>query len=271
MLGTRYEEHKKSSDNIPFKLFTNLERPSPNYAFESNWHENIEIQFCIDGEGYVLLDGRTVNISKNDIVVVDSNVLHYTGSNSYIKYSCIILDYDFCLQAGINPSLLSFVPIFKDKVISQVFESICDIYSENDDFCKIAKLQKLLLEILITLREKYTKENKELPTKSNSYKTVKNAIKYIRKNYNSHLSLEEIAKNVFIDKYSLSRNFKKFTGLTVVEYINSYRCNKAAELISEGESIETSALSCGFNNLSFFSKTFKKHMGLLPSQYKKNK
>lgn len=79
-----------------------------------------------------------------------------------------------------------------------------------------------------------------------------------------------ISKNVYIDKYSLSRNFKSLTGQTVFQYINNYRCSKVTELIINGMPINEAAKMCGFNNMSFFSRTFKKAKGKLPSECKKH-
>lgn len=269
MLGTRYEEHISFDNNIPFKLFADIERPSTKYSFESNWHDNLEIQLCTDGEGYVLLDGNKIDITKNDIVIVNSNVLHFTSTNSKIKYTCLILDQKFCRESGIEPSKLFFKEFFNNNLFVDKINEIVSVYTNDFDICRTAKLRKLILDLLIILREEYTDINIDIPTKSGSYKTVRNAILYIRNNYSAPLSLEVIAKNVFVDKYTLSRLFKKLTGQTVVEYINCHRCNKAAQMIVEGESIESAAYACGFNNKSFFTKTFKKYMGNLPSHYKK--
>ena len=104
--------------------------------------------------------------------------------------------------------------------------------------------------------------------KSKGYEKVKLTIMYIRENYNSKITLEQIARFVLCDKYTLCKEFKKFTGQTVFENLNNYRCLKAAQYLSEGITVTQAASLCGFENFSFFSKTFKKHIGTLPSKYK---
>ena len=98
---------------------------------------------------------------------------------------------------------------------------------------------------------------------------VKMTIKYIRDNYSNKLLLEQIATNVYTDKYSLTREFKKVTNQTIVNYINSLRCKKASEMIKDGERVSEAARKNGFTNMSYFTKTFKQYMGVLPSEYKK--
>ena len=100
MIGTRHEEYKQRTDGLPFVLNADLKRSSYNFSKENNWHENIEIQLCTNGCGTVILDGEKYSFCKNDIVVVNSNVIHYTGTDCDLTYDCIIISTDFCNQSG---------------------------------------------------------------------------------------------------------------------------------------------------------------------------
>lgn len=95
-------------------------------------------------------------------------------------------------------------------------------------------------------------------------------MRYIRGYYNRKLTLDEIAQAIYVDKYALCRDFKRLSGQTIVQYTNSYRCQQAAEHIANGCTVAEAAEQCGFDNISFFIKTFKKYMGMLPSSYKKH-
>lgn len=122
--------------------------------------------------------------------------------------------------------------------------------------------------MLIELREHHTLSEKVYTTQKRSFDAVKCTIKFIRTNYERKISLDEAAKNAFMNKYTLSCEFKKLTSQTIVQYINSYRCKKAAEYITSGTSVSEAARLCGFTNMSFFTKTFKRYMGAMPSEYK---
>lgn len=63
--------------------------------------------------------------------------------------------------------------------------------------------------------------------------------------------------------------FKKYTGKTPVEYINSVRVEKAAELLGIGYSVTKAAASSGFGDPFYFSKVFKKIKGVSPKDYRK--
>ena len=83
------------------------------------------------------------------------------------------------------------------------------------------------------------------------------------------ITLDDISKAVLFDKFALCREFKKTTGQTIVENLNNYRCIKAIEYLSAEYTVAQTAAFCGFDNLSFFTKTFKRFIGKLPSDYKK--
>lgn len=266
MVTTRHEEYKYN--NLPFILNADLERTYYKRSAESNWHENLEIQFCTKGSGTVLLDGEKYDFQKDDIIVVNSNIIHYTGTDTKLTYSCIIVSNDFCQQMGIDPRKLTFSPRVKNQNIVDQFCALKKIYMNPDIPFRTAKLNEIVLKILIELADNHITK-----TKSNSniknFETVKSVITYIRKNYNKKITLDEISKVVLCDKYALCREFKRLTGQTIIENLNNYRCINAMGFLNEGYTVAKTAELCGFDNLSFFTKTFKKYIGKLPSEYKK--
>ena len=139
-------------------------------------------------------------------------------------------------------------------------------YNDTDNIYRVPKLIKTVIEILIELCENHT-TTKDRKT-SKSFKPIKKAIKFIRENYEKKLTLDMIAQNSLIDKYTLSKEFKKVTNHTVIQYINSHRCKKAANYISSGMTVSEAAKLCGFTNMSFFTKTFKTYIGTMPHTYK---
>ena len=267
MLENRYEEYVSFSAKLPFIFSPKLTRSREIHSHEANWHENIEIQICDKGNGTVLLDGTALSVSEGDAVVVNSNVIHHTGSSEQIVYSCLIIDQQFCLDADIDPSALRFQSLIRDSRITDIFTEIGRVYSSSET-CRIARLRSLLLSLLIILREEYSTEQLRHGITDSAHKNVKNAINYIRKHYSEKIYLDGISKNIFVDKYVLSRQFKKIIGQTLVEYINAYRIKQASALLREGRTASEAAIMCGFNNQSFFCKTFKKYTGLSPIEFK---
>ena len=269
MENYRYEDYSQIKERTPCVVNSDIIRTKHKLSDTANWHNNIEIQICCEGSGYVILNGARSEIGVGDIVAVNCNTIHFTGTDDYIKYHCIIIDNDFCRNSGIDCADIQFENIFKNRKIENSITETVETYKNSDDICYKAKLQRLILEILIEMRLHHTESTSLSKYDTKYFKEVKEAILYIQSNYKKKITLEDLSKAMYIDKYTLSKKFKAFTGITIVDYINDYRCKMALSMIQKGEQINSAARNCGFNNISFFTKTFKRHIGNLPSFYKK--
>ena len=265
-MNLRYEEYTDIQRQLPFVLNKNIKRTASLRSESQNWHENIEIQFCKEGNGFVLIDGKCHAFSRGDIALIDSDAIHYTFSDTNMSYSCIIVSTDFCKQMGIDHHKLSFVPLLQNEKLSGLFEGICNIY-ENESSLRLAKLNHLLLEMLIDIVNGYSSTKDMANMEQKELEITKKVLLYIRENYQTKITLDSIAKHVLTDKYTLCKIFKKSTGQTIFENIHAYRCMRAAEYIRDEKNVCEAASLCCFENNSFFTKTFKNHMGVLPSKY----
>ena len=143
---------------------------------------------------------------------------------------------------------------------------LSEVYS-SDTPLKTARLHSALLDILIELCEKHS-STLNVTHGTKALEKTKQAIDFIRIHYGKCILLSDIAKGIGTDKYALCRDFKSITGQTITEYLNRYRCQIAAEYIQNGTNVSESAYLCGFSNLSYFTRTFKRFMGALPSDYR---
>lgn len=277
-MNTRYDvyEQYKNKENLedsPCVIYDKIRKEHHNCGTCANWHENLEIQLCIGGEGYVLIGGERYDMEENRMVIVNTNQIHYTGTETELTYYPMILDTEFCKRADIDCSSLDFAPTIDSKMAVNLFNEVVNLYYADGIPFKKAKLQAALLNLLIELIEHHVAPGNTALKANNesglSFSQVKNAIRFIREHYAEKLTLERIAKNSLTDKYSLSRKFKELTGQTVVQFISAYRCERTKELIRDGMPISEAAAQCGFNNMSFFTKIFKKYTARLPSDYKR--
>lgn len=273
-MKTRYDDYSfyKSTSgsikNLPCMIFQNIVRTLEHQSDRANWHEELELQYIICGEGYALIDGEKYNITSGDIVIANSNSVHYTGTDTKIEYTALIINSDFCKNSEIDYSNLIFKTIIKEDYLIKLFNNVVKIYNDDNQNYVKAKLQASLLHLLIEICENHLSTKINDFKHTDSYKQVKTTICYIRKNYNNKITLELLSSNIYTNKYSLSRKFKAITGQTIVEYINNYRCERAKDFLRNGLSVNETAHICGFNNISFFIKTFKNFTGHLPTYYK---
>lgn len=98
---------------------------------------------------------------------------------------------------------------------------------------------------------------------------LKTVLDYISHHYAEDLSVAGLAELCYFSEYHFMRFFKKYIGMSCLEYIKSLRLEKAAELFAQGNTstLEVS-LSVGFRNLSYFHREFKKKYGVTPKKFR---
>lgn len=104
-------------------------------------------------------------------------------------------------------------------------------------------------------------------------KYIVQAKNFIKQNYqNSSLSLSDVADYVDINKSYLSTLFNEKMNISVTEYTNGIRIKAAQDMLNNTElSIKEISVKSGFNTVQNFIKVFKKHVGMTPGQYRRNK
>lgn len=101
------------------------------------------------------------------------------------------------------------------------------------------------------------------------HEVVDRAIDYIKNNYNKHISLDTIVSDMFFSKEYFRQLFKRVTGTSVTDFIQKTRIEAAINLIETTDrTIFEIAGECGFADVKFFYKTFKKITGKTPKQYR---
>ena len=94
---------------------------------------------------------------------------------------------------------------------------------------------------------------------------------FLRESFTEHLTLAQVASAAGVHPVHLAREFRRFHGCTIGEYIRRLRVERARrQLSSSDESLATIAAGAGFSDQSHFSRTFKRLMGMTPAQYRAN-
>lgn len=94
---------------------------------------------------------------------------------------------------------------------------------------------------------------------------VYKVMEYVKENYNQKISLDDIARYVYLSRAYLSSVFKEATGESLFSYINKVRVEKSKlYLLDDSFSLVQISLLCGFEDQSYFTKVFKKYTGLSP-------
>ncbi len=263
-----YEPHVYANRELPF-IFHEYHKDQYWQTNRCNVHRNPELLYITEGSGKVRIGDAVYDVVSGDLVVIGSYATHQVLPNPKVNYFCLIVDMDFCTSNRLNADRLSFPAVIRDGGLEERFWRIVSEYRQADSFA-VAGVRCSVLELMLDLCRRFGQLCEEPVELNPSLEYVRKAMVYIQENISKKLSLSEIADNVGLSKYYFLRRFRECTGMTVVEYVNTLRCEYAMELLSGGQhSIKQVAVACGFENFSYFSGLFKKYTGVLPSEYLK--
>jgi Response regulator containing CheY-like receiver domain and AraC-type DNA-binding domain len=151
-----------------------------------------------------------------------------------------------------------------------LFSRLLDLFSKLNRFYLSPKAdskvnERLVFTEILVLLFHYKEGN--YFNYSNSRKIDK-VINYMTENYMENITLQQLAEHSNISPSYLGNIFKKVTGRSTIEYLIDIRITKAKSLLMDGVTVSETSKLVGFNDIFYFSKTFKKHVGISPSQYR---
>lgn len=136
----------------------------------------------------------------------------------------------------------------------------------------LEELPKALEDVKVLLDKKNEEVQQEVADEAGDSELIAKTKGYVKENLDRNMSLEEIAGAVFTNRSYLSRVFKKQTGENLFDYITKRRIEKAKEYIRQGnKKIYEIAAMVGMEDTAYFSKVFKKYVGMSPKEYEKNR
>lgn len=211
------------------------------------------IHFVVSGFGIFKINDKEYKVKPGEMFVIPPYIETYYEADSDNPWSYIWVG--FTTTGDITKNLSD---VIKHPEAEKIFNSMknCESFSNGRSAYLCARLWDLFVLLSEDVNIKY------------SY--VEKALEFIHSNYMHDITVEKIAQHLSLDRTYFSVIFKKKTGLSPKQYLLSYRMNIAATLIiKEHIPISVIANSVGYNNLYTFSKMFKRHFGISPSNYAK--
>lgn len=233
----------------------------------------------------LLINNTVYDVCEGDLIVIPPNKLHRYLADERRELSLIGLSLFAEIQEKlVHSEMLDFwneaseKPVLHPKDDEQRWIStlLMRLMKEKRNPDEDEMIQLSLIDLLIQEIRRFYLET-EVPVDKSSFnqsdvsRLVKNIIYYIEENYTQKISLAQIAQELWLNPSYISRTFKQNTGLTITEFIAARRI-RCAELLlmDEGKSVSEVAMSCGFNNISYFNSVFKNTTGFTPGEYRRH-
>ncbi|WP_379359542.1 MULTISPECIES: helix-turn-helix domain-containing protein [unclassified Paenibacillus] len=270
--------------HFPIKMHRTPIRETGVVLFPHHWHEHLEFLFIESGEAIIECGSVPIEAKPGDLIVVNSNELHYGISRSSdLAYHVLIADISLLHSGSVDAAETKFIaPISQNQLLfSNLVRGDAATVScmhaligelERRDFGYEVAIKSELYRLLALLLRGHVAT---VLTKDEHAERMKNVarfepvFRYIAENYQAPLTVEQLSGIAGLSRFHFSRLFKELTGRTVTEYVTAVRLDKADHLLrSTGLSVTEVAVESGFNDIYYFSRTFKKHKKVPPSKFR---
>lgn len=278
------------------QVYIHIDNADSKYIGVMHKHDFIELVYVISGSARHYMGEYIYEVRKGDLIIVNYGTEHTfipleNSDESFSTYDLLfttelfeitgIGKYDFSALA----SSYLFYSMFPDS--TTVNNSLNLIRSESKDFHDIlgkiyseythrksgflSMIRAYLIELItLIFREIDKKTTSDITNEQRE--VVSKAIDYMKHHYNTRINLDNIVADIFLSKDYFRQLFKKTTGMSVTDFIQQTRVEEACKLLtSTNRTVFDIAGSCGFTDVKFFYKIFKKITGKTPSEFRKEK
>lgn len=288
MLYTQYEiyheKKKHTSSDFPYNTYL-CSIPLDFSSVPIHWHSEMEIIVIKKGHGLVYVDLTPIDVSYGDIIFVLPGQLHsiHQKNNDEMEYENIIFKTELLMSQSMDLCNTAFFqPVFDGtapfptsitkldscyhEIINciNLIDSLCDQKSFGYQISLKGHLYQMFYLIISSAQNKHP-----LSHNKKNLEKLKLILSYIQEHYASPITIDEIADACHYSSSHFMKFFKENMGISFVQYLNDYRLNLAADMLrGNTDSVLEIALRTGFDNLSYFTRMFKKKYGLTPGKYR---
>ena len=253
-----------------------FEKNSSGYSMPFfSYHELYEIYILETGSRTTVINDKMYETNAMTAALFPANALHRSYGD--IPYSGICFHfsekYIDAYYSGISKQQI--LSCFKNPIIHLNNNEMNAVKQIAQQVAEKAKWKFLYIAELMRIMDMAAERIKEPPPPLNSaeYSSSKLSavMDYINDNYTNIKNYTDICSVFDISESYLYHGFKKQTGMTISNYINSLRIQYVCNILRNDKSSRTSkyiAEVCGFESVSYFIRTFKKFMGCTPTEYK---
>jgi len=232
-----------------------------------HWHDAIEFVYILSGSLRFSLNGEKFTAAAGELVTVNSAIVHsFTPEDTTADYYFLVADDKFFKTNNLYSDKTFFEKKIKTSESQRLFEEIIRETDKADEYSNVSTLSVLMSLFIYMNRHHSCPQEENHPTGQKKISMVRSTLTYLQEHYKEKLTVKDVAETCHFSKSYLSHTFKEITGLSIIGYINLLRCHNARALILEGNAISEAAAECGFSDLSYFTRVFKKTLGILPSE-----
>ena len=277
------ENKPHGTKDDPFSTY-HIQNGGQSFQIPVHWHDELEIIYVKSGFLTVNISGENYIGKLGDAFVVSPGNLHFMGSQTGtvdyftflfpLKYIAFRSDdmLDDKLIEPLNSGHLMISPEIKDTVKEQC-EQLAGVYAAEIDKSE-SKITSQIRKKIILLQfiHELWKKGFIVENDTTGRNTVeKEMVSYIQQNYMGKILLREFGEQFHLSEKYISRYFKEHFHITLSQYVTYLRLEHAKQMLQETDiSVTEVAMQSGYQNISYFIRSFKKTYGVSPLKYRKS-
>ena len=277
------ENKPHGTKDDPFSTY-HIENAGRSFQIPVHWHDEFEIIYVRSGFLTVSISGESYIGKTGEAFVVSPGNLHLmgaqTGTVDYytflfpLKYISFRTDdmLDEKLLEPLNSGHLMICPRVKDTA-KELCEQLIEIYEakKEESESKITTQVRTKIILLQFILEMW-KKGFVIENDTNGRNTVeKEMVSYIQQNFTGKISLREFGEQFHLSEKYISRYFKEHFHITLSQYVTYLRLEHAKQLLQDTDIPVTDvAMQSGYQNVSYFIRSFQKAYAVSPLKYRKN-
>jgi len=256
------------------------EKDEPTY----HSHDHLELALILSGEGKYRFEDGIISVREGDMLIINPGVKHqalacpeaetpatefFTAGTDFQIPGC----QENSLPVPEGGHVLHTAGELRQRLFKMysAMEAEKAVYRPGRYFMLKAYLIQMILLVIREQSEPVERTGGCAFESVNRKYVVEKMVNYLEDHYNEKISLDQIAENMYLSPFYISKIFKSETGDTPIHHLINIRLEKARELLAGGYegSIQEVAASVGYDDAYHFSKLFKKRYGISPSQARK--
>ena len=269
-----------STANLPF-LFKQIDRNF--FSTDYHHHKECQLLLAVSGHGNRIVGNAVNAYFEGDLTFIGSNTPHvWYCKNHEMKqqYLALFINADRLLEIlKVHFEVHELQKMFEDA------KSGFEILGEKREKIKQLLIEALacngmkqfgifiqIMELLINRDEIHyiNSPTNHINLSNNLNWRASKILSYLQQNFKNDISLTEAADITGMQVHAFCRFFKNLTSLTYSDFIIELRISYTCQLLKDSNlSITQIAFDAGFNNISYFNRTFKKSKGISPRDYRK--
>lgn len=226
---------------------------------DMEFHSYNEFVYFIKGNSHLTSKNIQQKLEPGSVVIIPQENYHQFVITEPENYTRCILGFRSTSEINelvtevMNETRVISTP---DKFITDIFEALTEVMTSNlNQNEKLIFAKASLMQLLIRIK-RYIPKSKE---EARHCTLISKALDIIDERYDEKLSVERIAKLLYVSPSTLSHKFKEELNISVYQYITKKRLSVVHNLICGGEPMTSASAKCGFNDYSCFYRLYKKY------------